>query len=116
LQALEGEPFAFGMGVEEHRATAVETIAFRFRDSSLDNFTAGAFESELLIGMATFVREKGQKERHKGHIYAVYVAPEQRHKGVGRALISTLLEKLTEDGSIEQILLAVATCQDAVRI
>jgi ribosomal protein S18 acetylase RimI-like enzyme len=115
LQALEGEPFAFGMAVEEHRATAVETIALRFRDSSLNNFTLGAFECSLLIGAATFVREKGQKERHKGHIYGVYVAPEQRHQGVGRALISALLEEVKKDVSIEQILLTVATCQSAAR-
>ncbi len=115
LQALAGEPLAFGQAIGEHRATAVETIAFRFRDSSLDNFTVGAFESGLLIGVATFVREKGQKERHKGHIYGVYVAPAHRHKGVGRALLSTLLDKVKEDVSIEQILLAVATCQDAAR-
>jgi ribosomal protein S18 acetylase RimI-like enzyme len=115
LQALEGEPCAFGQAVEEHRATAVQTIALRFRHSSLDNFSVRAFERGLLIGAATFVREKGQKERHKGHIYGVYVAPEQRRKGVGRALISTLLEKVKEDVSIEQILLAVATCQSAAR-
>ena len=115
LQALEGEPFAFGQAVGEHRATAVETIVFRFRDSSLDNFTVGALESDILIAAAIFVREKGQKERHKGHIYGVYVAPAHRHKGVGRALLSALLEKVRENVSIEQILLAVATCQGAAR-
>jgi hypothetical protein len=33
LEALEREPFAFGKAVEEHLATAVETIALRFRDA-----------------------------------------------------------------------------------
>ena len=57
----------------------------------------------------------GLKERHKGRIYGVYVAPEQRGRGVGRALISILLEKAKSDSSLEQILLAVTTCQEAAR-
>ena len=57
----------------------------------------------------------GLKERHKGHIYAVYVAPAQRGKGAGRALIGAVLEKAKQDLSLEQILLAVATSQDAAR-
>jgi len=115
LAALEGEPFAFGKAAEEHRATSVETIAQRFRDASESNFTLGAFDNDNLIGMATFVREMGLKERHKGRIYAVYVMPAQRGKGVGRALIGAVLEKAKQDSSLEQILLAVATSQDAAR-
>ena len=38
-----------------NRATAVETVALRFRDSSPDHFTVGGFESGLLIATATFV-------------------------------------------------------------
>ena len=113
LQALEGEPFAFGKAVEEHRATAIETIALRFRAEPSAYFTLGAFDTGVLIGTATFAREAGLKERHKGRIYGVYVAPAQRRNGVGRALISTLLERATKDVSLEQILLAVATCQEA---
>src|SRR5947208_17116021 len=66
LEALENEPFAFGKAVEEHQATTVETIAIRFRDAAEGNFTLGAFEDNDLVGMATFVRETGLKERHKG--------------------------------------------------
>jgi ribosomal protein S18 acetylase RimI-like enzyme len=115
LEALDGEPFAFGKAVEEHQATSVETIALRFRDASASNFTVGAFDNDNLIGMATLIREAGLKERHKGHIYAVYVTPAQRGKGVGRALIGAVLEKAKQDSSLEQILLAVATCQEAAR-
>ncbi|HMF77753.1 MAG TPA: GNAT family N-acetyltransferase [Bryobacteraceae bacterium] len=113
LEALEGEPFAFGKAVEEHQATTVEAIGRRFREASPDNFTVGAFAADELIGMATFVREMGGKERHKGHIYGVYVTPSQRGRGVGRAMMAALLSRAREDASLEQILLAVATCQKA---
>jgi ribosomal protein S18 acetylase RimI-like enzyme len=65
--------------------------------------------------MATFIRATGLKESHKGHIFAVYVASAQRRQGVGRGLMSALLERAKRDSSLEQILLAVATCQTAAK-
>jgi ribosomal protein S18 acetylase RimI-like enzyme len=115
LESLKAEPFAFGKSVEEHCATPVEAIAHRFRNSSKENFTLGAFEDGKLTGMATFIRETGVKDRHKGRIYGVYVSAEQRGKGIGRALIGELLERAKKDSSLEQILLAVGTTQDAAK-
>jgi ribosomal protein S18 acetylase RimI-like enzyme len=113
LEALEAEPFAFGKAVEEHRATAVETVALRFRDAPKGNLNLGAFEDGNLVGTATFMRETGQKERHKGRIYAVYVSSAHRGKGIGRALLANVLEAARQDSSLEQVLLAVATSQNA---
>jgi ribosomal protein S18 acetylase RimI-like enzyme len=115
LEAFEKEPFAFGKAAEEHHATDVETIALRFRDTPDGTFHLGAFEDGHLVGIATFMRETGLKERHKGRIYGVYVTATQRRRGVGRALIAKLLELAKQDSSLEQILLAVATRQDAAR-
>jgi ribosomal protein S18 acetylase RimI-like enzyme len=115
LEALEQEPFAFGKSVEEHRATPVETIAHRFRDSRGGNFTLGAFVDGNLVGIATFARDPGLKERHKGRIYGVYVTPSHRNNGIGRALMAALLEMAKQDWSLEQILLAVAAGQNAAR-
>ncbi len=113
LESLEAEPFAFGKAEEEHRATPVETIALRFRDAPESNLHLGAFENGNLVGIATFLRETGEKERHKGRIYGFYVCSAQRGKGVGRALLSRLLEIATQDPSLEHVLLGVATTQTA---
>jgi ribosomal protein S18 acetylase RimI-like enzyme len=67
----------------------------------------------VLAGIATFIREKGLKERHKGHIYGVYVSPAHRQKGLGRAMIAAVVAMAKEDASLEQILLAVGTFQEA---
>lgn len=113
LEALEKEPFAFGKAAEEHRATPVEVIAQRFRDGGEANFTLGAFVDGSLAGIATFVRDAGLKERHKGRIFGVYVTSACRRKGIGRALLAALVERAKQDVSLEQILLAVATGQKA---
>jgi ribosomal protein S18 acetylase RimI-like enzyme len=42
----------------------------------------GGFDHDALVGMAMFVREPGLKERHKGHIYGVYVTAAHRHRGL----------------------------------
>jgi ribosomal protein S18 acetylase RimI-like enzyme len=113
LESLQNEPFAFGKAAEEHQATPVEVTADRFRATSGENFTLGAFEGEELIGIATFIRERGLKERHKGRIYGVYVTASQRGKGIGDAMMAALLKKARENPGLEQILLAVSTGQEA---
>jgi ribosomal protein S18 acetylase RimI-like enzyme len=115
LESLETDPFAFGKSVAEHHATPVETWAIRFRDAPEGNFHLGAFENGNLVGMATFLRETGSKDRHKGRIYGVYVTPAQRGKGLGRALLTSLIERARHDASLEQILLAVAAPQTAAK-
>jgi ribosomal protein S18 acetylase RimI-like enzyme len=115
LESLEAEPFGFGKAVEEHRATSVEAIANRFRATGPDNFASGAFLGGNLVGMATFKRETGLKERHKGRIYAVYVTAAFRRQGVARALLSAILETVRKDSSLEQLLLTVATSQQAAK-
>lgn len=115
LESLQAEPLAFGKAVEEHRATPVETIAGRFRDAPKTTLYLGAFEHGNLVGMATFMRDTGEKERHKGRIYGVYVPSSHRGRGIGRALLSRLLEMARQDSSLESILLAVGTSQTGAR-
>jgi GNAT superfamily N-acetyltransferase len=113
LEALENDPLAFGKAAEEHRATPVDEIAQRFREAPEGSFHLGFFEDRNLIGMATFIRETELKQRHKGHIYGVYVSFAHRRKGVAQALLGALLERAKRDSSLEQILLAVGTRQSA---
>jgi ribosomal protein S18 acetylase RimI-like enzyme len=106
LEALRAEPFAFSKAVEEHQATSVETIAARLPETA-NRFTLGALESGVLIGNATFMRDEGLKERHKGRVLAVYVTASHRCRGVGRALMDALLARARVCVGLEQVVLAV---------
>lgn len=113
LRALQEEPFAFGSSVDDHRALSVEVVAERFRRAPEESFTLGAFDGDCLVGMATFHREGGAKERHKGRIYGVYVAPEIRGLGVGKALLRELVARVRHIDGVEQLLLSASTGQES---
>jgi ribosomal protein S18 acetylase RimI-like enzyme len=115
LQALESEPNAFGESVEEHRLTSVDSVAQRLKSAAADNFVLGAFDGSMLVGTAGFYRMQPSKQRHKGWIWGVFVAPEYRGQGLARALLVRLLEMVTEIAGIQCVLLKVATTQRAAR-
>ena len=115
LFALESEPTGFGESVEEHRQQSIESLAQRIEDGGADNVILGAFDGSRLIGTAGFYREQRQKRRHIGIIWGVFVHPEYRGKGIGRALVSTGLERARELPGLKEVHLTVALAQPAAR-
>lgn len=80
------------------------------------NFVVGAFdEGGQLVGVAGFYREKHLKLLHKGVVWGMYVAPEARGRGVGRALLSAVIERARSLAGLEQIVLDVVTVNEAAR-
>lgn len=108
LEALEREPLAFTDSVAEHQAMTLESIRNRL-GSAEDNFVLGAFIDRQLIGMAGFFRRRGEKIRHRGGIWGVYVSQECRGKGVGRALLGELIGLVQLLPGMEQVALAVSS-------
>jgi ribosomal protein S18 acetylase RimI-like enzyme len=106
-EALEREPLAFTDSVAEHEAQTLETLRNRL-GSGGDNFVLGAFIDGQLIGMAGFFRRRGQKIRHRGGIWGVYVAEECRGKGIGRALLGEMIGLVQLLPDVEQVALAVS--------
>jgi ribosomal protein S18 acetylase RimI-like enzyme len=108
LEALEREPLAFADSVAEHQATTLETIRNRLGIAE-DNFVLGAFIDRQLIGTAGFFRRRGEKIRHRGGIWGVYVSEGCRGKGVGRALLGELIGLVQLLPGMEQVALAVSS-------
>jgi len=91
LKALDSEPNAFGESVEELRLRTTEMYAARLRSGDRD-VVFGAFDEFHLVGMAGLYREQRRKRHHKAVLWGVFVLPEHRGSGVGRALVSAVLE------------------------
>jgi len=108
LEALEREPLAFTDSVAEHQAMPLESIRKRL-GSSEDNFVLGAFIDRQLIGMAGFFRRRGEKIRHRGGIWGVYVLEGCRGEGIGRALLGELIGLLQLLPGMQQVGLAVSS-------
>jgi ribosomal protein S18 acetylase RimI-like enzyme len=109
LEALRNDPVSFADSTEEHLTTTVETA--RKRLSAGDparNFVVGAFADGMLAGTAGFYRSTHIKERHKGHVWGVYVRPESRGKGMARALMQEIVRRARGIGGLEQILLVAS--------
>lgn len=111
-EALRSEPFAFGKALEEHQATSIEETAARLRDIPEHDFFPGCFECGTLAGTAVFIRNTSVKEKHKGHIYGVYVTASQRGRGWAQAMIAALVTKAKQDASLERILITVSSRQE----
>lgn len=114
LRALREEPGAFGSSYEEQVGSPLAWFVERIRET-VSRFALGAFDGETLIGSVMFTRETGVKTRHRGVITGMYVAPEGRRRGVGRALLLSAIERARAQQGVEQIHLAVVTRNSAAR-
>ena len=115
LFALESEPTGFGESADEHRRQNVESFAERIEHGGAENVIFGAFDEGRLVGTASIYREQRAKRRHIGNIWGVFVHPECRGKGVGRALVSAVLDHGRTLSGLDKIQLTVSSTQPAAR-
>jgi len=118
LRALHEHPEAFGASYKDTLATPVESMAARLSHDETwpYNVVLGAFDdADALIGMIGFVRQPGEKVRHKGSIWGMYVAHESAGRGAGRALMERVIAVARQQPGLEQIELAVVSTNDAAR-
>ena len=116
LRAVREDADAFGSSYADEAPRPLEHTIERLRAQAASaDFTLGAFEDERLVGIVTFVREPGEKVRHKAHVYGMYVAPEVRGCGYGRALLTALLARARNLTGLTQVQLSVVTRKTAAR-
>lgn len=114
LEALEAVPEAFGESAAEFRRWTAEEVAARL-GPSVEHFVLGAFDGGELRGMAGFRRNAGERRRHKGTVWTVYVTAEYRGRGVGRLLLEALLDRVRTMEGLDTVTLRVGTEQEAAR-
>jgi len=111
LEALERHPDAFGESAAGFEAQPVEETA-RFmspRNEYPEQFVEGAFDENVLVGLAGFYRFKKRKIRHRGGIWTVYVRTEYRAHNVGRQLMERIITRARRIEGLEHLELGVAT-------
>lgn len=111
LRALREEPEAFGSSYAEVADRPLAEVAARLRPrlEPPESCTLGALENDQLLGTVTCTRESRQKVAHKASITGMYVAPEARGRGIGRALLKAAIARARGWDGVEQVILAVVT-------
>jgi ribosomal protein S18 acetylase RimI-like enzyme len=64
------------------------------------NVTLGGFVAGALVGIAALIVPSHLKQRHKGHIVGVYIAPPWRRTGLARGLIDGLIQEARAQGLV----------------
>lgn len=115
LSGLRESPEAFGSTFERESNFSLDTVKDRIRPSK-DKFALGSFnEFGFLEGMVALVRESGIKTMHKGNVFGMYVANNQRGKGIGKLLMIELIGKAREIDGLEQINLCVVSDNESAK-
>jgi len=109
LLALEREPQAFSEPVAQHRATPLTVFVDRLR--STENAVFGAFDGDLLIGMAGIYLQKSDTAR----VWGMFVQSEYRGAGIGRALLTSVLAHAQTLPDVTSVVLTVFPTQQAAR-
>ena len=112
LEALESEPLALGSSAGDFRLLDEDVLRKRLEASDA-SFTLGAFMGETLVGIVGFSRNR--QERDRGDVVGMFVVPEGRGRGIGRALLTALLDRVRGQEGLERINLGVATHATAAR-
>ncbi|PAD82688.1 GNAT family N-acetyltransferase [Niallia circulans] len=105
LEALQTNTEAFGSSYEEEKDYPLSRTQSRLSDPA--SYVCGAFVEKDLVGIVTLMRETKKKLSHRANIYAVYVTPKCRGKGVAKHLLKATIEKSRDLQGIEQVYLAV---------
>jgi RimJ/RimL family protein N-acetyltransferase len=116
LRALREHPDAFAKAYEDVRDRPLAAVAeeLRTRYTGGDSVILGALGPEL-VGTAGIFRMEGRKQAHKALIWGMYVAPEARGRGAGRALLEAAVAQARAWPGVEQVQLGVNAANGPAR-
>ena len=109
LAGLSESPEAFGSTFERENTQPLAWFCERLGNSHV----FGAFRSNELLGIVGFAIRDGEKERHKGLLWGMYVRPDARKAGVGRQLVEAVIDHARD--RVEVIQLSVVSGNERAR-
>jgi ribosomal protein S18 acetylase RimI-like enzyme len=98
---------AFTSDAAAESLRTAQSYRARLGTNAEGGFTLGAWRGDRLVGAITCERDGRSKVRHIGHIVGTMVLRDQQGQGVGRALLTALLERAGADDELHQLTLSV---------
>ncbi|CAD2081817.1 GNAT family N-acetyltransferase [Jeotgalicoccus coquinae] len=108
LKGLKTDSSAFGSTYERENNFTTEKFRQRL-ESSDSKFVVGGFCDEKLVCIATFIRNSGQKDKHKSMLVGMYCEKEYRGTGIAKGVVELILEKARNIEGLEIINLMVVS-------
>lgn len=113
LEALQNSPEAFASSYEEEAAEPIVWFGKALGSHERGDFVLGAFDpDDTLIGIIGFHRETRVKFSHIGNIWGMYVRPEWRGRGVGKAMLEAALKRIARLPDLRQVNIRVHASND----
>ncbi len=105
---LQHDPEAFTSDFDTASALPPATYATRLGQPPDDHFILGAFDaSGAMLGAVVCERESQLKKRHEAALVGMIIVPEQRKRGIGKALLKEFDALVRKLPGLEQVVLSV---------
>lgn len=98
LEALRLHPEAFGSAYEDEAQLDRAVFAERLATARFTRF--GGFAGDDLVGLVGLQIRAGAKERHKGHLFSMYVDAAHRRSGLSEQLVKAVIAGARDGGAL----------------
>lgn len=114
-EAVQANADAFLVSYEEELMTTDDALRKRLGIEASRGCVIGAFAKGEIVGMGGLMRPERQKASHRAFVWGMYVRESLRGRGIGRSLLSHLIEHARTIEGVDIVELGVVEGNVAAR-